>query len=148
MKTIRVWTREDGIVELDPWEYLAYKYGSSKVGQWLKDITPEMLFDCMDAFSSDSFVNWDQKHREKQLNILEMILQEKPEGLYRSVTYGVCPGEICTQAIGSITNRKKGNIDIAYWLIQIMIDDIKEWLLDNYKFSEREKRLLHYFNNE
>lgn len=147
MKTTYIWTRENGLEKVYPWDYLIHRFGVDNVHKWLKEMTPEMLFDCMDAFSSDSFVDGGQKHREKDLNILEMILQETPEGLYRSVTYGVCPGATCTDAIGSVTGRKKDNVEIAIWMIQIKIHDIKEWLLENYNFSDREKRLLHYFKD-
>ena len=126
------------------YEIYCDQYGQERVDQWLNNVTMEQLMDCMDAFSSASFVDLGLEHREKDLNILEMILQETPHNLYRGVTYGTCPGTTCTDAIGELTGRKNGNIEIAIFLIQEKIHELKKWVLENYKFSDREKRLLHY----
>lgn len=143
-----VWTY-DGPIEMTNYEYYCYKYGKETVDKWLKEVTMKDLMECMYAFSNDTFVKFVKDHghlhhRDKDLNILEMILQETPEGLYRTVTYGVCPGAICTDAIGYLTGRKNGNVDIAIFLIEEKISVLKAWLLANHKFTKREKRLLHY----
>lgn len=139
-------------------QYLIEKYGEEQVEEWLDSVKMEDLMNCMDAFSSDSF-NGDLKqnihtkkwgyewntHREKHLNILEMILQETPNGLYGASTYGIRPNETCTDAIGYITGRKYGNLEIATFLIREKIEELKKWLLKNYDFSIREEKLLHFF---
>lgn len=129
------------------YEEFCEKFGKETVDKWLNNVKMEDLMNCMDAFSNDSFVDYDIQHRDKDLNILEMILQETPKFLYRTVTYGVAPNETCTSAIGYITNRKYGNVDIAEFLIREKIHELKNWLLINYEFSDREIRLLHYFKN-
>lgn len=126
-------------------EYYIEKYGKEEVERWIKETEPEKLWWCLSAFSNQSFP---VVHRESYLSHLDCILLEDASGLYRTVTYGVCPGDICTGEIGDITGRKNGNIDIAEFLINEKISEIKKWLLNNHEFTEREKRLLHYFNKE
>lgn len=125
-------------------EYMYARYGKEAVENWLENIEVKNLMDCMEAFSNASFVSYEFQHRDKDLNILEMILQETPQYLYASVTYGVAPNSVCTYAIGELTGRKYGNVEIAIFLIQQKIKELKEWLIKNHKFTEREKRLLHY----
>lgn len=126
---------------------LVKKYGE----EWIEEIEDcveiESLFDCLDAFSNASFNETDKwkQHRDKNLNKLEMVLQETPNGLYPSVTYGVAPNTICKNAIGDITNVKYGNVDIAIFLIQNKIEEMKKWLLRNYDFTLKEEKLLHFF---
>ena len=103
------------------------------------------LWYCLEAVSNNGLVHdYKLQHREHHLNCLEMVLQGKTGGLYRTVTYGVCPNEICTSRIGHLTGRTYGNYDIAMFLIEEKIGELKEWLLANHKFTEREIRLLHY----
>ena len=128
-------------------EYMVAKYGEENIGSWTHEVTPKQLFNCMKAFSNESFNQGWNKHRDKDLNILEMILQETPNCLYPSVTYGLCPNAICTGEIGEMTGRIYGNLEIVTFLIQENISEIKEWLLENHQFSYDEKRLLHYFKD-
>ena len=131
-------------------EYFYKKYGKETVNEWIDCVEMEDLFNCMDAFSNASFIDFNHEykaHRDKQLNILEMILQECPNALYPSVTSGVRPNEICTDAIGDLTGRKYGNIEIAIFLIQENIKELKKWLLRDYCFSHKELELLHFFKN-
>lgn len=137
---------KDGIITKTNYEYYCDKYGKKEVDNWLQNVKMSDLMRCMEAFSNDSFVDYNLKHRNKELNALEMILQETPQNLYRTATYGVCPNDLCTSAITKITNRIYGNCDIAIFLIQEKIKELKAWLLENHNFSEEEKRLLHYFN--
>lgn len=125
-------------------EYMVAKYGEEQIQQWIEDVEPKQLWKCMEAFSNESFVDWNIKHRDKHLNALEMVLQETPNGLYPTVTYGVAPNTVCTCMIGNMTGRIYGNLEIATFLIQENISELKSWLLENYSFSEDEKRLLHY----
>lgn len=130
------------------YKYMEEKYGKENIERWIKDVKMEDLFKCMSAFSNASFVEYKYHHRDKHLNILEYILQENPSYLWRSVTYGDCPGDVCTCGIGYLTGRKYGNVEIAEFLIRERIVDLKKWLLDNYDFTDDEKRLLHYFKNK
>ena len=125
-------------------EYMIDKYGKERVQQWIENVDMKSLWKCMEAFSNNSFVDYNIQHRDKHLNALEMVLQETPNGLYPTVTYGVQPSYICTCMIGQLTGRTYGNIEIASFLIAERISDLKKWLLENYDFSEDEKRLLHY----
>lgn len=125
-------------------EYMYKKYGQENVESWLENVEMKDLWNCRYAFSNNSFVGYEFHHREKDLNILEMILQETPNALYKDVTYGVRPNSICTGEIGYLTGRTYGNLEIATFLIQEKIKELKQWLLENYKFTEREIRLLHY----
>lgn len=126
-------------------EYFIDKYGEETIQNWIDSVEMEELMDCMDAFSNASFVNYKLHHRDRHLNILEMILQEDASYLYRNSTYGVQPNNICTDAIGHITGRKYGNLEIAKFLIQENISELKKWLLQEYCFSEKEEKLLHFF---
>ena len=128
---------------------LIEKFGEEHIEEMLDSVEMEELFECMDAFSSDSFTDFALgfKHREKHLNILEMILQECPTYLYPSVTFGVQPNTICTSAIGHLTGKKYGNVDVAIFLIQEKIKELKKWLLRDYCFSNKEIRLLHFFQD-
>lgn len=125
-------------------EYMIEKYGQETVESWLENVEMENLWGCRYAFSNNSFVGYELHHREKDLNILEMILQETPNALYKDVTYGVSPNTICTEEIGYLTGRTYGNLDIAIFLIQEKIKELKAWVLENHNFTEREIRLLHY----
>ena len=125
-------------------EYMVAKYGEEQIQEWIEEVEMKDLWGCMSAFSNNSFVNYNIQHRDKHLNALEMVLQETPNGLYGSVTYGVAPNSICTSMIGHMTGRTYGNLDIATFLIEQKISELKKWLLENYNFSDDEKRLLHY----
>lgn len=125
-------------------EYMVAKYGEEQVNYWLENVEMEQLWNCLDAFSNNSFVDYKLHHREQYLNCLEMILQETPQGLYKSVTYGNCPSTICRDEIGKMTERWYGNLEIAEFLIVEKISELKKWLLENHTFTEREIRLLHY----
>ena len=130
-------------------KYFESKYGKETIDDWINTVAIEELMDCMSAFSNASF-NGDSEwklHRNKELNILEMILQETPNGLYPSVTYGARPNEVCTDAIGYLTGKKYGNIDVAMFLIEENIQELKKWLLENYEFSIQEETLLHFFKD-
>lgn len=125
-------------------EYMYEKYSKENVEKWLEDVEMKELWNCTYAFSNNSFVSYEHHHREKDLNILEMILQETPDSLYKDVTYGVRPNDLCTDEIGHLTNRKYCNLEIATFLIQEKIKELKAWLIKNHNFTEREIRLLHY----
>lgn len=124
--------------------YMCEEFGKDKVEFWLENAKMESLFKCMEVFSNNSFVNYGIHHRDKELNILEAILQGQLNALYPSVTYGTRPNETCTNYIGELTGRKNRNCEIAKFLIENKKDELKEWLLTNYHFSEDDKRLLHY----
>ena len=132
------------LMEVGDKKYMYSHYGIETVDNWINNVSMKQLMKCMEAFSNNSFVSYELQHRDKDLNILEMILQETPQYLYPSVTYGVAPNSICTYAIGELTGRKYKNVEIAIFLIQQKIKDLKEWLLENHNFTEREIRLLHY----
>jgi hypothetical protein len=118
------------------------------INNCLENVKMTELFECLDAFSNNSFVDFNMIHCEKHLNKLEMILQETPENLYKSVTYGVSPNEICFEQIGYLTGFRNRNVVIAKFLIQKKIRELKNWLLENYEFSDREIKLLHYFKEK
>lgn len=126
-------------------KHMIQTYGEEKVQYWLDNVQMENLWNCLGAVSNASFGNG---HREHHLSAQEYVLQADPYFLYRSVTYGVSPNQICTHEIGQLTNQFYGNFDIAMFLVREKISELKRWLLDNHTFTEREKRLLHYFNNE
>ena len=129
------------------YDYYCQKYGQEEVEKWLNEVDMEELFDVMHIFSNRSFNGISEEwnlHRDKCLNVLEMILQETPSCLYPSVTYGTCPSANCRDAIGHLTGKVYGNVDIVIFLIQQKISDLKKWLLENYEFSEWERRVLHY----
>ena len=135
--------------EKSEYDYYCDKYSKEEVDRWIKEIDAQSLFWCLDTCSNDSFLNWDvKKHRDKKLNKLDMILSENAKYLYPSATYGTRPNETCKAYIGNITNKKYGNYDIAMFLVREKISELKKWLLNNYKFTEQEKRLLHYFKGE
>lgn len=139
---------KDGTTKMTDYDYFCQKFGKDMVEKWLDEVEMEDLMDCMDAFSNNSFLpHTIKQHRDKNLNILEMILQETPNQLYPSVTYGVQPNTICTDAIGYLTGRKYGNLEIATFLIEEKISELKEWLLENYCFSYEEEKLLHFFKD-
>ena len=135
--------------KMTDYDYYCQKFGEDVVEEWLDGVTMEDLMDCMDAFSSISFNGFGKWniHREKHLNILEMILQETPEHLYPSSTYGIRPNQVCTDAIGYLTGRKYGNLEIATFLIQEKIKELKKWLIRDYCFSHRELKLLSFFKD-
>lgn len=143
---IRIYNKDGSITEMTEYEYYCQKYGQEEVEKWINGVEMSSLYWVMDIFSNDSFngnEEWN-KHRDKDLNILEMILQETPSGLYPSVTFGTCPSASCRDVIGHLTGKIYGNVDIVIFLIQYKISDLKEWLLKNHTFTETEKRLLHY----
>lgn len=134
-----------GGIIMNEYEYMCKEYGKENVDYWLENVKMKELWRCLDAVSNNALVDsYSIHHREHDLNCLEMVLQGKTGGLWASVTYGTQPNYTCYCQIGHLTNRKYGNFGIAMFLIEEKMDELKQWLLENHKFSEREIRLLHY----
>ena len=134
--------------ELNAYEYGCYSFSEEEMKKWLNEVQIKDLIKCLDCVSNDALVDYKYKHRERELNILEGILQESLNSLSPSHTYGTRPNAVCQYCIGYITDRKYRLFDITSILIEIKQSEMKQWLLDNHKFSDREKRLLHYFKGE
>lgn len=110
----------------------------------LENVDMHELYNCYDVFSNAAFPI---HHREKSHSFIDSILCDcNIRGLYKTATYSMRPNETCYYQLRRlIPNKKYGWFDIAEKLIIIKQKELKNWMLENIQFSERDKRILKYF---